>query len=419
MEENLNRQNQNNYISLEKSPKKFKKNAILIIFSIIFLLAISCLFLFSLNGKQNIIRPVSENTTSNNQQITVDIPKVKLRKPIGFLPSWIIADQIKINPSLLSQIIYFGLEVNSNGEIIQYDHNRNPVYEWTYFTSDYFSNLKKEAANNNTKILIALKSFDNKTIDSVIGNQYATNNVIKQLISLIKTYKLDGVNIDFEYVTDSDFPTAKYLNRFLVQLKEQLKKIDPSLIISIDMNTNAIIYDQAYDLGKIAQSVDEIILMAYDYHKSDSLHAGAVAPLRNDKNEPNITSSLEFLSNRVPFEKVILGIPFYGYEWQTYEAKHQSIVVPGSGALATYKRVKELINTRPDLEIYWDGIAESPWLTYNESGVIKQIYYEDERSIAKKMDLVKDQNLGGIAIWALGYEGNFPQLWEIIAKYIY
>ena len=64
----------------------------------------------------------------------------------------------------------------------------------------------------------------------------------------------------------------------------------------------------------------------------------------------------------------------------------------------------------------WDEVSQSPWLTYTQYGAIKQIYFEDIRSITEKIKFAKNKKLGGIAIWALGYDGGDMDLWNTIEK---
>lgn len=266
--------------------------------------------------------------------------------------------------------------------------------------------IRKDARKNNTKVLISIKNFDNETIDNLISNQISTDNFIKQVTNLINKYDLNGVNIDFEYVTDSEFPTSKYFVGFMEELSLWLKKENPKNIISIDVNALAVVKDKAYNMTKISKAVDQVILMAYDFRQPNSTRAGPTAPINGDSNEHSITESLDALSDRVPNEKLILAIPFYGYEWQTQNADFKSETTAGSGSLATIKRVKELLDNRKDIKVNWDMLSKSPWISFTENGVNKQIYYEDDKSIAEKIKFIKEKNLGGVGIWALGYEGN-------------
>src|SRR3989338_11131511 len=134
----------------------------------IVLLAVFTYFVLSQNKKttnseyinKTIITPVI--TTSVSQQTNT----IK-RETIGFLPSWSVAKKTKVYSKDLTQIIYFGLNVNKDGSIVKYDENNLPVLEWSYFNSDYFKEIKREASISGTKILLSIKSFDNTTIDNI------------------------------------------------------------------------------------------------------------------------------------------------------------------------------------------------------------------------------------------------------------
>lgn len=338
------------------------------------------------------------------------------KETIGFLPSWSVANKSKVYPKNLTQIIYFGLNANKDGSITKYNEDNLPVLEWTYFNSDYFKEIRREASESGTKVLLSIKSFDNETIDNIISNQTAANRLAGELLVLIKQYNLDGINIDFEYFTDTAFPTSKYLAKFLGDLSLKLKKENPNLIISIDVNATVVIKDKAYNMTEISKAVDQVIFMGYDYRQQNASRAGPPAPIYGEANEHSIWESVTSLSGRLPESKLILAIPFYGYEWQTYTSKHKSSVVAGSGALATYKRVKNLLKGKSNIIKSWDGISKSPWLSYKQYGAIYQIYYEDDRSISEKIKFANEKNMGGIAIWALGYEGNYTEPWKIIEK---
>jgi spore germination protein YaaH len=336
---------------------------------------------------------------------------------IGFLPSWNAAKEVKFDTSKLTQIIYFGFGVNSRGEIIQFGDDGSETLEWVHFKSPYFKKIREDAKKTDTKILVAIKNFDNKNIDDLISNPNTSEKFITQLIKLVKDNKLDGVNIDFEYFTDSNFPTFKHLNTFFTKLSQRLKAENPNYIISADFNASAVASDPAYDMVKLGEVIDQIILMGYDYSTTASSQATPVAPLFSADGEASIDKSISSLKGRVHFDKVILAIPFYGYEWQTINNKFRSQTVPETGALATYDRVTQLINSRNDIEINWDNKSQTPWITYYQSGAFKQIYFENEQSIAKKLDYIKKSNLAGVGIWAIGYEGENQNFWDLIKKF--
>lgn len=366
--------------------------------------------------EQDSVEPVPENYSaplSQSRKLTDTQKQV-----IGFLPSWSVAQNAKVYPEYLDQIIYFGIGIDERGNLMKFDEKNDPLVEWSYLNSDYFRQLQEDSKKTSTKISVAIKNFDNKKIDTLISNESNTNNAVSQLKKLVVDYNLDGINIDFEYFSDVDFPTLQHYNRFLTTLTTELRKVNPDVIISVDVNATVVYNDNAYDMVKIGEVVDQVIIMGYDYHQSTSAYAGPVAPIDADGEKPNIRRTIKSLEGRVDKNKLILGIPFYGYEWQTVTENQNSRTVPETGAVATYKRVRQLIAGRDDVSLHFDEVSLSPWLTYDQNGLIKQIYYEDEKSLVEKIKFVELNGLEGIAIWALGYEGEYVEPWTIIKENI-
>ena len=388
----------------------WKNTAILIFFGV--LCGIFAVMYFTIPSRSAEVSPV---TYSAPLEVPDEYTPAR-KQVIGFLPSWSVAAKVKVYPEYLDQIIYFGIGINKSGELMKFDEEGNEVLEWHYFQTDYMKDIMSKADETDTKMLVSIKNFDNEDIDTLISSASSTNRAITQISQLIDDYKLDGINIDFEYFTDSDFPTAKHMNIFLEKLTTELREKHPNIIISYDVNATALYADNAYDMVRIGELVDQVIIMGYDYHRQSSTVAGAVAPLVAGGDKPSVSKSINSLKGRVPYEKVILAIPLYGYEWQTYTKEGGSYTIPGSGALASYKRVRDLIDSRDDVSISYDKDSMSPRLVYTQSGAIKQIYYEDEKSIQSKLNLVHEKNIAGIALWALGYDGAYIEPWLVIKE---
>jgi len=400
------------------------KNRIFITVLSLFITAFFTVVAFAyLNSKTlTLLSIASEETTSpltDNYSAPLEQSKTVTsdkKQVIGFLPSWSIAQNAKVYPEYLDQIIYFGIGIDDHGNLMKIDEKNQPLVEWSYLNSDYFKELQKDSKRTDTKILIAIKNFDNTSIDTLIGNEIYANNAISQLTKLVEDYDLDGINIDFEYFSDIDTQTLQNYNRFLQTLSSKLKEVKSDAVLSVDVNATVVYKDNAYDMVKIGEVVNQIIIMGYDFHQPSSLYAGSVAPIDAKTDDPSIRLTIESLAGRVDHEKLILGIPLYGYEWQTITSEQNSRTVAETGAIATYKRVRELITGRDDVTLYFDDLSQTPWLTYNQNGLIKQIYYEDEKSLVEKIKFVELNNLEGIALWALGYEGDYTEPWAIIKE---
>jgi spore germination protein YaaH len=149
--------------------------------------------------------------------------------------------------------------------------------------------------------------------------------------------------------------------------------------------------------------------MGYDYHYTGSPAAGAVAPL--DGGLSVRRSVTNYLNLGVGPQKLVLGVPYYGYDWPVKDNNSGSATT-GKGKPVIYKDAKTAAaqNGRN-----WDATAASPWYAYSTPAGWRQAWYEDAQSLGAKCDLVKSMNLAGIAIWALSYDGSNRDLWDVLA----
>ena len=228
---------------------------------------------------------------------------------------------------------------------------------------------------------------------------------------------MNGISIDFEYNGDPSPAVRAGLTKFMQKLNAHLDRYD-SVELSIAMYASASNSSGLWDVAALAPEVDYIIVMAYDFHRRTSTQAGPVAPLFGGKKlwDSDINQHLQEFVKTVPSEKLLLGVPFYGYEWQTTDREAQSATFPETGATASIARVAELMKDAEALQVeeHWNEDALSPYLTYIEDGETFVMYFENSRSISYKLDYVNQLGLGGVAIWALGYEGDSRELWDVV-----
>lgn len=339
---------------------------------------------------------------------------LKRRHVAGFLPYWTIESRSPVYLEYLDQLLYFGITIGPDGTFITKDESGSEIREWSILKSQELADILTLARMRNTRTSIVVKSFQNEHIDRMISSSASRSRAIQNILSIVRTYGFDGVNIDFEYFTQIDYPTMQYLNTFLQELSNALREENDRIILSFDVNATAVYLDSAYDMVKIGQVVDQVIIMGYDYHQTGSTRAGPNAPVMAPQDGHNLTKTIRSLKGRVLPEKIVLGIPFYGYEWATVSRSFGSPTIPNTGSVATYRRVRELIENRKDLTIAFDELSQTPWISYLQNGAIKQIYYEDEISIAAKIDLVHQEELGGVAVWSMGFEGAYQEPWKVI-----
>ncbi|HHV93815.1 MAG TPA: SH3 domain-containing protein [Firmicutes bacterium] len=253
------------------------------------------------------------------------------------------------------------------------------------------------AGNRKLKTLAVITNYD-RTTESFSGKMAhelltSAANRKRAVESIYKTaveWGLSGINMDFEHVYPSD---REHYSQFLRELSERLRPAGILVTAAIPAKT----YDNpssswsgAFDYQAIGQAVDRVILMAYDQHYA----GGSPGPIAS---ADWVERVLKFAVSQIPKDKVILGIPGYGYSWQA----------PGSAHSVTYQRAVEL--AAKGSGVRWNSDHKSPYATYDG----REMWFENAASISYKLELVNRYDIKGIALWRLGQED--PQMWQLIA----
>jgi spore germination protein YaaH len=190
--------------------------------------------------------------------------------------------------------------------------------------------------------------------------------------------------------------------------------------ISIDVSASSFVKTtNLEDPSSLAPFVDTVIIMAYDYHYAGSYVTGPVAPGEGAGiiSEYDTGTAVEEALNTIPADKLILGIPLYGYEWETIESASRSAVIAGSGQTISNSRAEDFLSGCATCSARFDPIDMEESIIYKdqETGTYHQIFYPDKMATEYKVKLAKDNSLGGMALWALGYEGK--TILEPLASY--
>lgn len=321
-------------------------------------------------------------------------------KVTGFLPTWMIGKTIEYTNEI-DNLIFLGIEVDEKGNLI-WDLQSKKINSETYLKQ------KDLIWKNGGKNILGIKLFDDEKLDNLLGSQVAKNNLINQLKALRQAQGLgrfDGINVDFEYQSNPVAVLSEKMNSFLIQLKEEdLGEI------SLDVFVNTINKGSEEQIDKLVSLTDYLIIMAYDFHRPGVDFAGAVAPIGAPIGERSILELVDKITTLgIDKNKIILAYPLYGYEWKTYGSEFGASIKRGWSALASYKRMKDFKN------IKWDEVSMTPWVSFEENGEIHQIYFENWESISRKMKLALNNQIGGVGFWALGYEGEDKNFWNLVS----
>ncbi|PWU23285.1 hypothetical protein C5B42_03495 [Candidatus Cerribacteria bacterium 'Amazon FNV 2010 28 9'] len=328
----------------------------------------------------------------------------------GFLPYW-TASSAQL-PSQLTTISFFSLPIQPDGHIIDPAQDTDPGARSV--AKGELSTLKQTGKH----IELTLTMMDQDGIEQFVSNSNAGNTLLTDLGHLMTQYPIDGADLDIEYVRTPTPAMQQAFSSILHTVYAGVKKQNSAFQLSIAMLSDSGEHERLTAPNLVAPYIDRAVVMAYDYHRKGSTQSGANAPLYGNSETAwgkNIMSGLKGITDAIPPQKILLGIPFYGYQWGVDGTDIVNFTLPQSGKTVTYEQIQELLSTGKATR-FFDQTSLSPYILYTKNGVQQQIYYDDTQSIGYKLDLVRDAHLGGIAIWALGFEGQTHELWNEIQE---
>ncbi|RMF58925.1 MAG: T9SS C-terminal target domain-containing protein [Calditrichaeota bacterium] len=319
------------------------------------------------------------------------------REVFGYLPYWVYSSYPTLNYDLLSTIAYFGAEINEFGDIVN-DH------DWPA------PGLINQAHSEGVKVVLTTILFSSSQIAGLLSNPDRRANLINNLLTSVQNANADGVTIDFEGVPDNQ---RQNLTTFMTDLTNTFHANIPGSFVTIF--TPAVDWVDAFDYAALAQVTDGLIMQGYDYHWRTGPTAGPVAPLTSGSvwGTYNVTWTVQDYLTQTGHnnQKLILSVPFYGIEWPTANDTLSSPTL-GAGDALFYSAMYSNAMQHGRL---WDQHSLTPWYRYND-GQWHQGWYDDSLSLSLKFDLVNTEDLKGIAIWALSYDGQRQELQQAIAN---
>ncbi|HET6512876.1 MAG TPA: glycosyl hydrolase family 18 protein, partial [Candidatus Kapabacteria bacterium] len=308
----------------------------------------------------------------------------------GFHPYWAadsLADSYRWD--LLNTLAYFGAEIDPlTGEILA--------------TNRYYSTAVIPTALANG-VAVHLTAILFSKHDSLLLYPSRRVKAIIELLGMVNDRGIDGINIDFEAVP------GRLRDSLTAFVRELRAAGGPSIEIVIDIP--AVDWNNAFDVASIGPLVDRFFLMAYDYHWRTGPTAGPVAPL-NSAGLSIMNSLSRYDLKGIDRSKLILGLPWYGYDWPTASTEKEATTLAGGTAVTTaYAMQQSAIYGRR-----YDQQAQSPSYTYQFDQTIHQVWYDDAVSLAAKYKFALDEDLAGIGYWAMSYAAHIPEMWDAVGS---
>lgn len=316
----------------------------------------------------------------------------QLKKQVyGYHPHWMNKYYKGYDYSLLSTFSYFSYQLNPKTGL--------PKNKATWLTHPSIDLAKRSGC----KVELCVTNFNKHA--TFLNNPKAWRRLSAQLLEVFDRRGIDGINIDFEGIPKSQ---RANLTKFITYLSNRIKTAYPGATLT--MALPAVDWYNVFEIAKLDAFVDAFVIMGYDYHWSKSKTAGAVAPLYG---KLSLTKTVQrYLGKGMSNHKLILALPYYGREWRT-----KSTTVPSStvkyrkAPLYRMIRKKYLKKHAANHHRAADG---TPYFAYKKGKRAYQCWYDDAESLASKYDLVNQFNIGGVGIWALGYDNGYTDLWKVL-----
>jgi spore germination protein YaaH len=236
--------------------------------------------------------------------------------------------------------------------------------------------------------------FDADLAHQALANEKNRANFVQSLLDLTLKDNWDGISIDIEKVPPAD---RNNYSAFLNELSSALKAKDKILNVSIPAKYNdyaADLWSGAYDYTAIGKAADQVILMTYDEHGLGTTQ-GPIASV------DWVNRVLDFATGKIPKEKMVMGLPVYAFDWGSNK--------PNLPAYLSYAQAIQRAKEH-GVNVMFDESSQTSHYAYTAGGVRHEVYLENAKSLAAKLENAKKHQLHGVAIWRLGMED--PAMWD-------
>lgn len=292
----------------------------------------------------------------------------------------------------LSSLTLFGYGFTEAGELIPIADSEliDTAYRYQAAPILLFSSITEDG------------NFSGESASMLFRDLRMQNDVIGRLLSVMREKGYLGIDIDFEYVNVEDSEAfLDFLANVTGQMHENGFFVNVDLAPKTSSEQQGLLYE-AHDYAAIGAIADTVLLMTYEWGYTYGPPM-AVAPLRE------VRQVVDYAVTQIPPEKIMLGIPNYGYDWKLpYE---RGI----SRATGIGNEYAVRLAAESGAEIQFDEMVQAPFFEYMAQDRSKHIvWFEDVRSIRGKLDIIDTFGLRGAGYWTV--MRPFAQNWALVSQ---
>ena len=322
--------------------------------------------------------------------VNIPLPDNTPRRPAiinGYAYPYITESTLGCSLPFLTFLSPFSYSITSDGGIVA------PSDDW----------LIQRARNSSVMPLMVVTnisegSFSTEALSQVLASPYSREYLISSILAELAAKGYHGVNLDMEYISPND---KDVYNAFLLELSERLHSNGYILVTAVAPKLRAdqpgLLYE-SHDYKVQGEAADYVIIMTYEWGYTYSSPM-AVQPINE------VRKVLRYAVTEIPSEKIIMGMPNYGYDWKLPYVRGtaaSSIGFTSALNLALYYHS----------EILFDENSQTPYFYYTYNGTRHVVWFDDAKSIDAKLRLIDEFDLAGASYWTINR--CFIPNWEIV-----
>lgn len=324
----------------------------------------------------------------------------KLRKGVevmGWHPYWMGDSYKSYRYKMLSIVSFYSYDVNpntggpSNPEILD---------------SLRVSQLPDSAAKYGTKLFLSVTSFGYKNNHKFLGDEQSKEIFITEILNLLNSRKdvFAGVDINFEQIDTAD---SQRFTDFIKQLSSRLGNANYKVILDVPYFNDK----NVFDYSSLASHVMYFNIMGYDFSGEYSAYPGSISPINSLETQPSLETAVNDLLNiGILGKQIILTLPLYGVTWDVTQLEK------GGGSSYEASLPYYMIQSKygSSYNPFYDALSGSFFYLLEENAQRKMCWFENDVSLDLKFKWAQSKNLKGIGFWALGYDQNSDEIWDVV-----
>jgi chitinase len=272
------------------------------------------------------------------------------------------------------------------------------------------------------KIILSLGGWGGcPTCSQVFSTEAGRSEFAASVLSLLKRYGADGLDLDWEYPALESVPGHRYTTEDKANFTSLIRSLQQTLGNEYELSFAAGGFSEylqnSVEWVKIMPLVTRVNLMTYDLVNGNSKATGHLTPLYSTPMQKESTDhAVMFLDSLgVDLRKVVIGMAFYGREFTGVSDKNHGLYQKGKfSGYVTYRDLERRTGKGSGYERHWDFIARAPWAYNPATGTF--ITYDDLQSVNYKTTYARDHGLGGVMFWELSDDkesgGLLDMIWE-------